>query len=79
MTYIQNDQRLHQGPSNFLEMVFARCDLAATLTRNNGPQLVVVKFSSYTQSKGIKHIRTVYYHTQVQSNPSSPSSGLLLH
>lgn len=68
---------------DFLELLFARWGLPRTLTTDNGPQLVSAEFTSYIQSKGIKHIRTAYYHPQsnggVERFNQSLKNGLRAH
>lgn len=68
---------------DFLELLFARWGLPRTLTTDNGPQLVSAEFTSYIQSKGIKHIRTSYYHPQsnggVERFNQSLKNGLRAH
>lgn len=68
---------------DFLELLFARWGLPRTLTTDNGPQLVSAEFTSYIRSKGIKHIRTAYYHPQsnggVERFNQSLKNGLRAH
>ncbi len=71
MIYIQSGRRLHLWALSrpVPSLTFWSCFLPAgglprTLTTDNGPQLVSAEFTSYIQSKGIKHIRTAYYHPQ---------------
>lgn len=50
----------------FLESLFAHWGLPSTLMTDNGSQLVSAEFTSYIQSKGIKHIQMAYYHPQLK-------------
>ncbi|KAG1940200.1 retrotransposable element [Pimephales promelas] len=47
---------------NFLDSLFSRWGLPNTITTDNGPQLISAEFTTYLKNKGIRHIRTAYYH-----------------
>ena len=47
---------------NFLDSLFSRWGLPKTIATDDGPQLVSAEFASYLESKGIRHVRTAYYH-----------------
>ncbi len=90
MIYIQSGRRLHLWALSrpVPSLTFWSCFLPAgglprTLTTDNGPQLVSAEFTSYIQSKGIKHIRTAYYHPQsnggVERFNQSQNNGLRAH
>ncbi|KAL2095998.1 hypothetical protein ACEWY4_008146 [Coilia grayii] len=49
---------------DFLDSLFARWGLPNTITTDNGPQLISAEFTTYLKAKGIRHIRTAYYHPQ---------------
>lgn len=49
---------------DFLDSLFARWGLPNTITTDNGPQLTSSEFTTYLKAKGIRHIRTAYYHPQ---------------
>lgn len=49
---------------DFLDSLFSRWGLPNTITTDNGPQLTSAEFTTYLKAKGIRHIRTAYYHPQ---------------
>ena len=48
----------------FLEDLFARWGLPSTIGTDNGPQFSSGQFETFLQAKGIRHVRTAYYHPQ---------------
>ena len=47
-----------------LDDLFARWGLPKVVTTDNGPQLTSAEFSDFLAGKGVKHIRTAFYHPQ---------------
>ena len=68
---------------DFLDSLFSHWGLPRTITTDNGPQMVSAEFSTYLQSKGIRHVRTAYYHPQanggVERFNQSLKNGLRAH
>ena len=48
----------------FLEDLFARWRFSSTIGTDNGPQFSSGQFETFLQAKGIRHVRTAYYHSQ---------------
>ena len=49
---------------DILDSLFARWGLPLTITTDNEPQFVAAQISDFLSGKGIKHIRTAYFHPQ---------------
>ncbi|KAJ8364325.1 hypothetical protein SKAU_G00131560 [Synaphobranchus kaupii] len=47
-----------------LDGLFARWGLPKAVTTDNGPQFTAAEFSDFLPGKGVKHIRTAFYHPQ---------------
>ncbi|XP_028299780.1 uncharacterized protein LOC114461693 [Gouania willdenowi] len=48
----------------FLSSLFARWGVPDAITTDNGPQFVSADFVAFTEGRGIKHIKTAFYHPQ---------------
>lgn len=49
---------------HILDDLFARWGVPTAVTTDNGPQLTSAEFVDFLTSKGVKHIRTAFYHPQ---------------
>lgn len=47
-----------------LDDLFARWGLPRAVTTDNGPQLTSAEFTDFLAGRGVKHIRTAFYHPQ---------------
>ena len=50
--------------TDFLSSLFARWGSPNAITTDNGPQFVSSEFATFVEERGIKHIRTAFYHPQ---------------
>ena len=49
---------------DFLSSLFSRWGVPDTITTDNGPQFISADFAAFMEERGIKHIRTAFYHPQ---------------
>ena len=47
-----------------LDRLFSQWGVPRAITTDNGPQMTSAEFSAFLASRGIKHIRTAFYHPQ---------------
>ena len=50
--------------TDFLDSLFARWGFPTAITTDNGPQFISAEFAAFMEERGVKHIRTAFYHPE---------------
>ena len=50
--------------TDFLASLFARWGVPNAITTDNGPQFISAEFAAFVEDKGIRHVRTAFYHPE---------------